>query len=58
MIRGYIDDQIAVIATLTPGCDEHRVATNLLLMLQDGLELLLQTRDMVRRANAIRSRSR
>lgn len=54
--RSHIADQIALVATLTPGSVAHRNATNVLLLMQDGLALLAQTRALVKRANALGSR--
>ena len=47
--RRYIDEQITFIATLEPGCEAHRIATDMLLLLTDGLALLVETRALVKR---------
>ena len=37
-----IDEQLALVATLTPGTVEHRFSVNVLLLLQDALHVLQQ----------------
>ena len=44
-----IEAQSALVATLTPGSPEHRLATNVLLLLQDGLFLLSETEGLLER---------
>lgn len=45
--QARIDDQIALVAGLKPGSDAHRVATSVLLMLQDSLFVMSQTKMIV-----------
>ncbi len=48
--RERIEAQIALVAALTPGSREHRIATRVLLLLQDGLFLLTETDGLLRAA--------
>lgn len=45
--QARIDDQIALFAGLKLGSDAHGVATSVLLMLQDSLSVLSQTKMIV-----------
>lgn len=40
--QGRIEAQMAIVATLRPGSPDHRVATSVLLMLQDSLFVMSQ----------------
>lgn len=48
--QARIDAQITIVAGLAPGSDAHRVSTSVLLLLQDGLFVLSQTKMMVEAA--------
>ena len=52
--QARIDSQIKIVAECQPSSDAHRIATSVLLMLQDSLFVLTHTKVMV---DAVRPKS-
>ena len=53
-----IRDQMKRVASLTPGTERHRIATEVLLLLQDGAHVMAEARAMLREARLLTSHTR
>ena len=53
-----IRDQMKRVASLTPGTERHRIATEVLLLLQDGAHVMTEARAMLREARLLTSHTR
>lgn len=49
-----IDDQRAIVDSLAPGTERHRLATKILLLLQDSLHLMVEIETLISDAKNVR----
>lgn len=52
-----IDAQRVIVASLVPGSDEHKLATKILLLLQDSLHLMNEIDALTNDAKALRNKA-